>query len=345
MQKILTISIAAYNVESYIAEALESIRRCESVLDDIEVLVIDDGGTDGTYAIAKHYQEEYPQSFAVVHKENGGWGSTVNYAIAHSMGKYLRLLDGDDLLDTEGLEQFVQILKTCRADVVYSPYYKFDDRTRKIIDRFYAGKAHKRNESIALPDTDIGNFVMHSLTFRVEALRRNKVRCTEKCFYTDIEYVTKGLARCETAYITDIPLYMYRYGMDLQSVGLNGIIRHCDDAVRIAEELMTFTEENAAASHLRAIKNRTDVSVLYAYRALILSGNIEKLTGFDHRLHEYEKNFGEVEDVLIRVLRHRSFTAESIRMCALYLRIRMKLAKVVKCLLAGEYMKNQSEGD
>ena len=54
MTKVLTVSIAAYNVEKYIRETLDSIVST-NVIDDIEILVIDDGGTDSTLSIAKEY--------------------------------------------------------------------------------------------------------------------------------------------------------------------------------------------------------------------------------------------------------------------------------------------------
>ena len=87
MEKILTISIAAYNVGDYIKNTLDSLVVPE-VMDKLEVFIVDDGGTDETLKIAKEYEEKYPETFHAVHKENGGYGSTVNYSIAHATGKY-----------------------------------------------------------------------------------------------------------------------------------------------------------------------------------------------------------------------------------------------------------------
>ena len=75
MSKTLTISIAGYNVEKYIRETLDSL-CLGTIIEDIEVFVVDDGGKDNTYEIAKEYEEKYPNSIHAVHKENGGWGST-----------------------------------------------------------------------------------------------------------------------------------------------------------------------------------------------------------------------------------------------------------------------------
>ena len=99
-EKILTISVAAYNVEEYIRQTLDSLTD-ERVIGNLEIFVVDDGGKDSTLDIAKEYANIYPESVFPIHKENGGYGSTVNYSLAHAHGKYFKLLDGDDWFDTE----------------------------------------------------------------------------------------------------------------------------------------------------------------------------------------------------------------------------------------------------
>ena len=78
--KILSISVAAYNVEKYIETLIEKI-ICTKNKDFIEVFIVDDGGSDSTLDIAKKYAEKYPDIIIPIHKDNGGWGSTINYAI------------------------------------------------------------------------------------------------------------------------------------------------------------------------------------------------------------------------------------------------------------------------
>lgn len=73
----LTISIAAYNMEQHLDEALSSLIDpvCIHLLD---VVIVNDGSTDRTPEIANKYIEKYPDSFSLVNKENGGYGSTIN---------------------------------------------------------------------------------------------------------------------------------------------------------------------------------------------------------------------------------------------------------------------------
>lgn len=75
--KLLTVSIAAYHVEDYLRETLDSFLIPE-VTDQLEVLIVNDGSGEGVNEIAREYQTNYPDVFHLVDKENGGHGSTVN---------------------------------------------------------------------------------------------------------------------------------------------------------------------------------------------------------------------------------------------------------------------------
>lgn len=120
-EKILTISVAAYNVEEFLANTLNSCVVRE-VFNEIEVLIVDDGSTDHTADIAQEYINNYPDMFQLIRKQNGGYGSTVNTSIQLARGKYIRLLDGDDWFLSENLPEFILRLKRTDADMVITPY-------------------------------------------------------------------------------------------------------------------------------------------------------------------------------------------------------------------------------
>ena len=96
MAKVLTIVIPAYNVEQYIDRCLESVTTHVDSLDDLEIIVVNDGSKDNTLELAQRYAVKYPQSVRVIDKPNGGWGSGINRGIEEATGKYLKTLDSDD---------------------------------------------------------------------------------------------------------------------------------------------------------------------------------------------------------------------------------------------------------
>ena len=100
MDKIISVIVPIYNVEEYLVDCLESVKRNISSL-EAEVLLIDDGSTDSSSAIAKLYAEK-AEKFFYYRKENGGLSSARNYGVALATGKYLFFVDSDDML-TDGI--------------------------------------------------------------------------------------------------------------------------------------------------------------------------------------------------------------------------------------------------
>ena len=127
MEKVLTVIVPSYNAEAYIRHNLESfcIKR---ILDDIEILVINDGSYDHTADIAQEFVTRYPDSYKLINKENGGHGSGINCGIQNALGNYLKVVDADDWVDQDAFINLVEILKTCNADVIYSGFlWVFDN--------------------------------------------------------------------------------------------------------------------------------------------------------------------------------------------------------------------------
>lgn len=109
----VSVIMPAYNVEAYLADAIDSVLG--QTFTDYEILVIDDGATDGTSAIADAYAHRDAR-VRVFHKPNGGISSSRNHALRHARGELIALLDGDDLWEPAFLETQVDILQR-RPDV------------------------------------------------------------------------------------------------------------------------------------------------------------------------------------------------------------------------------------
>ena len=190
-EKVVTISIAAYNMEKYIRKTLDSLLD-ERVIDDLEVLIVDDGGTDGTLAIAEEYAAKYPDSIFPVRKENGGYGSVLNYTVPRAKGKYFRVLDGDDWLKTENLYDWVQLLKTLDVDLVFSPYEKIFVNNGEVIhldicEDMPAGE-------YSFQEIKISNGVFNAgMTFRTEILKVASIKLTEIVY---IQIMNLSLTHC-----------------------------------------------------------------------------------------------------------------------------------------------------
>lgn len=233
--KVLTISIAAYNVESYIRTAIESCLIPD--IDLLDIIVVDDGATDSTAVIADEYSALYPNSISVVRKKNGGYGSTVNHSIKAAKGEFFKLLDGDDWYDPEALSELVNTLKDATFDVAINPFIERFGDNHRIVDQAASDivGVHPLSEAI-VPR----RLSMHSITYRTQLLRDAKVVLPEHRLYTDTLYNVMPLPLVRTVHISHSPVYQYRLGRDGQSMSLDGLISHREDMKSLVRDLNTF---------------------------------------------------------------------------------------------------------
>ncbi len=231
MEKILTISIAAYNVADYIRGTLDSLinHKC---MDSLEILVVDDGGTDETLSIVQEYELKYPDSIFGIHKENGGYGSVINTSIARATGKYFKQLDGDDWFVTENLPAFIELLRSIDSDYVVTPMRMVNESDGTEVVRDYFAKMDQGSYRFAEMEFDQIS-PMHCSTFRTKLLQEHHITITENCFYTDVELVNRPLPYMDTIYICHLPIYVYRVGREGQSVSKTGIRKHYREHERV----------------------------------------------------------------------------------------------------------------
>lgn len=308
MDKILTVSIAAYNVENFIEQCLKPFAN--HTFDNVlEVLIIDDGGTDDTVKIAQKYESFYPRIFKVVHKENGGWGSTVNYGIENAHGKYFKQLDGDDHYNIKFIGRFLEFLSNSDADIVYTPFDVFENES----DRFIYHEQEKLFELYTiynLNDIDRIALRMHTLTFKTSNLRQNKIKLLEKCFYTDVELVIKALYSSKTIEFTDIPVYCYRVGRTEQSVSFSSMIKHYKEHEMVLFQLIDVYKEHMGDKKNNFIAHRIRQMVDVNYEILVhmkpTSENKKRMVLFDKKLSHFE-DFYDVSNKKIVVMRKTKF--------------------------------------
>ena len=243
MEKILTITIPSYNVEKYLSQTLDSFVQ-EEILDDIEVLIVDDGSKDRTPLIGKEYEKKYPGTFRVISKENGGHGSTINRGILEARGRYFKVVDGDDWVNTGDFGKMVKALKTCEADYVVTNYYEVNDKTGEKTPKDYkelsGKKIWKFEEAAAVTQLSI-----HSLVIKTEILKNNHIRLDEHCFYVDVEYILYPVPYVKTVQFLDLYVYMYRLAVTTQSVSLQGYQKHMQNHMDVILHLTAFFEKYA----------------------------------------------------------------------------------------------------
>ena len=237
-QKLLTFSVASYNIEKYLDKLMTSV-VCDETKDRIEVLIVNDGSKDRTAEMARAYEEKYPDTVRLVDKENGGHGSTINRGMQEAQGKYFRALDGDDWVDTAALIQLLDRLETLESDMIcmdFSKCFEGGGDERITFPQLVDGKTYAFDEVAEA----IRFMYYHSVIYRTAFLQEHKIRLQEKCFYVDTEFMLYPIPHVQTLTYLALPLYCYRIGINEQSVSAAGRIKHIADSDRVAHNLLTF---------------------------------------------------------------------------------------------------------
>ena len=235
-EKVLSLSIAAYQVENTLEKAMESLTGQESVLEKIEIIVVNDGSRDRTGEIAHSFERKYPGSVRVIDKENGGYGSTVNASLQAARGKYFKLLDGDDWFESESLPAFLEFLSASDADLVVSPYYEVRNDLKKLDDFHPEIPAKTLSLDAVMLQSTL--FAMHELAVKTENLRAVSHPITEHCFYTDTEYNAMCFLKARTIARFDRPVYCYRMDVNGQSMSLTGVRKHYQDLITVTHQVI-----------------------------------------------------------------------------------------------------------
>lgn len=273
--KVLTVSVAAYNCEDYIDECLNSFAD-ERFNDTLEVLVINDGSTDGTAARAEAFVKRFPSVYRLVNKANGGHGSTINRGIEEASGVYFRTLDGDDRYDTENLIVLIEKLKTINTDAVISDFSEWHMGNGEIKNRnFPDAAAYSELPFERWPPRDpkcygLNEFGYHSICYKTEFLREHAISVPEGVFFADEPYFTCPLAFIRTVYYFPKVIYYWRLERPGQSVSLEGMLKYRTHKETVVTFMFNFYETARFISPFNKeyVKWRIIIFLLTAYHEI-----------------------------------------------------------------------------
>lgn len=131
----LQIIIPAYNVEDYLAECMDSVLSQQTKY-DYRVVLVDDGSTDATPAIADRYADD--PRVRVIHQENRGFSGARNVALEEIFGRYLMFVDSDDLLFTGAIEALLSAAYEQNCDVAEGGAYYLTGDEQTVMYRYEA---------------------------------------------------------------------------------------------------------------------------------------------------------------------------------------------------------------
>ena len=310
MDKILTIIVPAYNMEKYLDRCLSSLIVNEKQMEQLEILVINDGSKDNTPEIARRFEQDYPKTFRLINKENGHYGSCVNRGLSEAEGTFVKILDADDSLNNEVFSDYIHFLRSnevaLTADLVISDY-------QEVSDEGVAGKCWDYSHISGpfaldqLSQEDADKWFIHAICYRTNILRSIHYRQTEGIAYTDHEWSFTPLSAVKTCFSFDKPLYRYTVGRDGQSIAPALQARNLwmeaevmMNMVRTLHKLQNDGKtDNLALSFMENILHLYQL-YLVTYANVTLS--LEPLTNLDQLLkHSFPELYNSLDEYTTRI--------------------------------------------
>ena len=220
---ILTVVVPAYNVEAYLDKTLYSLCNHRNI-GKLEILVINDGSKDATSVIAKKYEQYSAGIVRLIEKENGGHGSTINVGLKEAKGKYFRIIDGDDWVDSENLAKLVDYLEDKDYDLVLTKgRYEYVEKAdmENIIDYPMLNEGTVYHfDDLLYPGYGFQTYgpLLTTGNYHTDCLRRAGFNLSEKKPYVDMEFNAFAQRYVDTVVFKDLDIYRYLIGRTGQTV-------------------------------------------------------------------------------------------------------------------------------
>ncbi len=176
----LSVIVPVYNVEAYLTRCLDSLAK--QSLKDIQVILINDGSTDGSLSILENYVQKYPHLFEIYTKPNGGLSDARNNGLQYVKGEYIGFIDSDDFIEPNMFESMLKQAKTLDSDIIVCDVsVEFEDHSKAYRMKGLVNKSHEVQKNAILSPLFAWNKI-----YKTSFFMNSKLRYPLGLWYEDI---------------------------------------------------------------------------------------------------------------------------------------------------------------
>ena len=216
MEKEIKVSVIVpvYNAEKYVAQCLNSI--INQTLEEIEVIVINDGSEDGSLEKIQEVQKK-DNRIRVINQENKGPASARNRGIKDAKGKYLALWDADDFFESTMLEEMYQVCEENEADICVVRSQAYDDVTGEYREQEWTIKNEMLPAYNPFSYKDVSGYIFNVFNgwawdklFRRDMILENKIEFQDIKSSEDMLFVDMALVTAKKIFVLEKTLAFHR---------------------------------------------------------------------------------------------------------------------------------------
>ncbi|EMK3380923.1 glycosyltransferase family 2 protein [Vibrio vulnificus] len=210
MKDLISVVIPLYNTEKYIKECVESV--LDQDYERFELLVINDGSTDGSRKIVEHLALK-DNRIKVINIDNNGVSNARNVGINNASGKYITFIDADDCISKDYLSYMHGIcVKTKTKFAVSTNYSRYSNEVYTSKDHIEVWTSSKCTEVFLYPKMTVGCW---NKIYDLDFLNKNNIRFKTNLFFGEgLRFITDVSQRVENVGVGKRKVYMYRANID-----------------------------------------------------------------------------------------------------------------------------------
>lgn len=257
----VSIIVPVYNVEKYVKKCIKSLMN--QTLEDIEIIVVNDGSTDNSLSIVEELAQE-DNRIKIYTKENGGLSDARNYGLKKAKGKYIAFLDSDDYVKTDLYEKMYEKAKKEKSDMVECNFFWTypKENNNKALKKDIGEKYNNQIEMM-----EKARVVAWNKLYKREIIDRVGVEFPKGLRYEDIEFFYKLVPYIKN--ISFIKQPMIYYVQRKESI-INTQNDNTRDIFKVFENVFEYYKENKFYDKYKEVLE-------YTYTRILLCSSFKRI--------------------------------------------------------------------
>lgn len=267
----VSIIVPVYNAEKYLEQCLESLLA--QTLPETEIILTDDGSTDGSAAILKTYEEQFSDKLTVIYTENKGVSSARNTALKLAKGEYVQFVDADDYISPYMCQRLYEAAKKHECDIVICDRFDVYEKDGATEERSGENPHRLGVDGRSFIPCEDGETYINISPYPWDKLIKRELakdlEFPEGMRFEDLVYIYSACALAKKVVWVDEPLYYYR-----KNVGfLAGFSKETSDILKALQKLKENTERYGIKGLERELEFIFIRHILLRYRVLMAPDN------------------------------------------------------------------------